>query len=96
MSNAASSHNCVCLHASGYKPKRAGSVYEDKHGRWCGNENCRAVLGKPEHDARTRCEYVLPALSVLKEFSPETRHCVLDDGHEGDHPFEMPKLKVKS
>lgn len=47
-----SSHNCVCLHAPGYKPAvcKCG-VYRDKHGNWCANENCRAKL--PDEDWRT-------------------------------------------
>ena len=60
--NAASSHDCVCLHAPGYRPKVCEcSVYTDEHGDWCGNENCRAPLNRGAHlTTLTRLSEELP------------------------------------
>ena len=60
-SNAA--HDCVCLHAPGYRPKGCEcGVYEDEHGRWCANENCRANLDAPQ-------EFLRPVVGVADRHS---------------------------
>jgi len=42
-----------------------------------------------------RCDYVMPNIGVLKEFSLNTRRCALSPKHEGEHQFDIPRIVGK-
>jgi len=51
---------------------------------------CRSHWPGGDPLAATRCEYVLPQVGVLRELGP--RRCALDEGHDGEHLFDFPKI----